>query len=112
MNVDRAVETFCKYSSQEKTEFLLLLAHALTVLARETYEAGGHGLTEPSRLRRINEVQHRVLGSLIALRRGGRKRYPDDVVVRLILEHPEDLELQRQLEATVDRLLGERSATA
>lgn len=112
MNVDRAVVTFCKYSAQEKTEFLLLLAHALTVLARETYEPGGDGLTEPSRLRRINEVQHRVLSSLIALRRGGRKRYPDDVVVRLILEHPEDLELQRQLEAAVYRLLGERSATA
>ena len=109
MNVHNASKTFSKYSPQEKAEFLLRLAHTLTVLARDTYEVGGDGLTEPSRLRRINELQHRVLSSLIALRKGDRKRYPDEVLVRFILEHPEDLELQRQLGAAFDHLLEERS---
>jgi hypothetical protein len=110
MDVQRAIEIYHKRSAQEKTEFLLRLAHTLTILARDTYEVGGDSVTEPARLRRISELLHRVLGSLLASRRDNRKRYPDDVLVRLILEHPEDLELQLQLERAFERLLGELSA--
>ena len=98
MKVDLAIETFSNYSPQEKTDVLLYLAHALTILARDNYEVGKNGLTNPARLRRINELQHRVLSFLIALRNSDTKRYPDDILVRLVLEHPEDLEFQRQLE--------------
>jgi len=38
-------------------------------------------------------------------------RYPNDIFVRLILERPEDLELQRQLQEVCDRLLAQRSIT-
>ncbi len=107
MNVRDAIDTFSHYSSQGKIDFLVQLAHALTILARDTYEVGGEGLTEPSRLRRLNEVQHRVLGFIIALRKPGAKRYPDDVLVRVILEHADDLPLQRQLQEAFGHLTAQ-----
>jgi hypothetical protein len=109
--VHQTSETFCKYSSQEKIDFLVQFAHALTILARDTYAVGENGLTNPARLRSINEIQHRVIGFLMALRKNDPKRYPDDVLVRIILEHPEDLDLQRQLQATCSRLMGQMATT-
>ena len=38
MNVRCAIETFSEYSTQQKTDFLLQLAHTLTILARDTDE--------------------------------------------------------------------------
>ena len=43
-------------------------------------------MTDPSRLRCINELQHRVLRFLIALMKEDANRYPNDIFVRLILE--------------------------
>jgi hypothetical protein len=111
MNVNQVIEIFCKYSPQEQTDFLLRFAHAVTILARDTYEVGEKGLTNPSRLRLINEVQHRILSFLLALRKNDEKRYPEDVLLKIILEHPEDPELQRQLQETFDHLMGEMIST-
>jgi hypothetical protein len=83
----------------------------LTILARDTYAVGEDGLSHPSRLRTINEVQHRVTSFLIALRKEEAQRYPDDLLVRIILEHPEDMELQRQLRQAFDHLMGKMAAT-
>lgn len=105
--VHQAIETFCKYAPREKLEFLVQFAHALTILARDTYAVGEEGLINPARLRIINEIQHRVTGGLMALGKKDSKHYPDDVLVRILLEHPEDLALQRQLQETCRRLMGQ-----
>jgi hypothetical protein len=105
MNIVDAIDIFSHYSSQEKLDFLLQLAHALTILARETYKPGEEGLNQPSRMRLLNEIQHRVMGFLIALRKQDSKRYPDDVLIRIVLEHPEDPGLQRQVEDVFSRLM-------
>ena len=47
----------------------------------------------------------------MALMKNDANRYPNDIVVRLILERPEDLELQRQRQEVFDRLLAQRSIT-
>ncbi|MBI3327277.1 MAG: hypothetical protein HYZ81_11325 [Nitrospinae bacterium] len=109
--VQHAIETFCKYSPQEKIDFLIQVAHALTILARDSYAVGEDGLTNPPRLRIINEIQHRLTGFLVALRKQDLKRYPEDVLVRMILEHPEDLDLQRQLQETCSRVMGQIATT-
>lgn len=111
MTVHQAIEIFRNYSLQEKIDFLVHLAHALTILARDTYEVRGEGLTQPSRLRRITEVQHRVLGGLIALMKQEEKRYPDDVLVQLLLEHPEDRDLQQQLQEAFRHLTAQMAVT-
>jgi hypothetical protein len=107
MDVCQAIDTFSHYSLQEKIDFLIRLTHALTILARDTYEVGGEGLTQPSRLRRMNEVQHWVTSCLVALWQQDTKRYPDAVFVRLILDHPDDLILQQQVQEAVDQLMAQ-----
>lgn len=111
MTVHQAMEIFCNYAPHEKIDFLVHFAHALTILARDTYEVGGEGLTQPSRLRRITEVQHRVLGGVIALMKQEAKRYPDDVLVRLLLEQPEDRDLQQQLHEAFSHLTAQMAIT-
>ena len=39
------------------------------------------------------------------------KRYPDDVLVRLLLEHPEDRDLQQQLQEAFSRLITQMAVT-
>jgi hypothetical protein len=112
MNVARAIETFCHYSPQERTHFLIQFAHALTILARDTYAVAEEGLTNPSRLRIINELQHRVTSFLITLTKNEVKRYPDDVLLRIMLEHPEDPDLQRQLQETCSQLIDRMAAAS
>jgi hypothetical protein len=109
--VQQALQTFCKYAPHEKIDFLVQFAHALTILARDTYAVGEDGLTNPARLRIINEIQHRATGCLMALCKNDSKRYPDDVLVRILLEHPEDLDLQRQLQETCRHLMGQMAMT-
>jgi hypothetical protein len=55
---------------QAKGSFLAKVAYDLTVRARETYELGGHGITEPARLRAINEVMHRLTHRMLKISRG------------------------------------------
>ena len=90
MSVDRGIAVFRSYSLEEKAEFLVRLAHALTILARDTYDVGKDGVTNPERLRTLNEVQHRITSFVLALLKNDPKRYPDDVLVRIIMEHAED----------------------
>ena len=47
----------------------------------------------------------------MALMKNDANRYPNDMFVRLLLERPEDWELQRQLQEVFDRLLAQRSIT-
>jgi hypothetical protein len=112
MKLRDAIETFHNYSSQEKIDFLVQFSHMLTILARDTYEIEKNGLTNPARLRAINEIQHKVTSFLIALMKDDSKRYPDDVFVKIVLEHPDDPDLQRQLYQAVDRLAGQPSTVA
>ena len=108
----RQVAAFSALSAEEQAEVLSLLAHELTIVARDSYEVGREGLTNPARVRVVNEVQHRVTGHLVALLRPDARRYPDDVLVGIVLEHPDDLTLQKQITAAVDRALALATANA
>ena len=112
MTVDEAISTFSSYSAEEKKEFLAQLSYELTVVARGCYEVETEGLAEPQRLRRINEVQHRVSAFLWALLRDDPRRYPDDVLIRIILEQPDDEVLRRELSKTFARMTARRLAAA
>jgi hypothetical protein len=112
MNLDKATAVFSSYSSRQKAEFLVGLAHALTILGRDTYQVGQDGVANAARLRTLNEVQHRILGFLLALLKDDPKRYPDDVLVRILLEHPQDGELQRQVQREFERLVTQIEAAA
>ena len=105
-------EVFVKLTRDEKLDFLLRLAHDLTIVGRDAYTVGGNGLDAPHRLREINEVEHRILAFCLALKQDNPKRYPDDVLLRIILEHPEDSELQRQILSSFDRVMALQAPAA
>jgi hypothetical protein len=107
MNGIDPMEVFTSSSREDKMDVLARLAHELTVLARDTYDLESDGVVTPSRLRIINEVQHRIMGFLIALMTKNPNRYPDDIFMQIILDHPEDLELQNQIYRTLDRILSQ-----
>jgi hypothetical protein len=112
MTADEAIAIFSSYSIEEKEEFLAHLMYELPIIARESYETGQDGLTDPQRVRRINEVQHSVSAFLWALLRNDSRRYPDDILVGIILEHPDDSSLERQLAEAFARLAARRVTIA
>ncbi|MGA9996683.1 MAG: hypothetical protein WBP93_14795 [Pyrinomonadaceae bacterium] len=112
MTVDEAIAVFSSYSLKEKEEFLAHLMHELTTVARDSYEVGGNDLTNPQRVRRINEIQHRLSDFLLALLRDNPHRYPDEALVRIVLEHSGDSELEQQLNKTFTRLANQRLTVA
>ena len=112
MTVDEAIAAFSSYSAEEKREFLAQLMYELTVVARGCYEVGTERLTEPERMRRINEVQHRVGAFLWAMLRNDPKRYPDDILVRIVLEQPNDEVLGRELNEVFARMTARRLTAA
>jgi hypothetical protein len=112
MTVDEAIAVFSSYTLTEKEEFLAGLMHELTIIARDSYEVGQDGLTNPQRVRRVNEVQHRVSAFLWALLRNDLKRYPDDILIKIVLEHPQDAGLEQQLNAAFAKLVTLRLTVA
>jgi hypothetical protein len=76
----------------EQLRFLIAFSHRLTVAARDTYEFQSSGVTDPKRLRALNEVQHRVSGHAMALLRADPYRYPDDVLIRIFLDEKSESE--------------------
>ena len=97
MDIAEAIAYFSALNFEDQAGFLAGLAHELTIVARDTYEAGTENLTYPGRMRAVNEIQHRLTAFLAALLRGDPKRYPDDILVRILLEHSRDAVLERQL---------------
>lgn len=55
---------------QAKASVLARVAYELTVRARDTYEPGTIGISDPSRLRIINELMHRLTRRVLNLTRG------------------------------------------
>jgi hypothetical protein len=106
MDTAEAIRSFSLLDSEEQAIFLALLAYELTIVARDTYEVGGEGLTNPGRMRAINEIQHRLTSFLRALLQGDPNRYPDDVLIRIVLENPTDSLLQQQLLEAFRRVLS------
>ena len=61
------------------------LLYELTMLARGTYTAGGLGLDDPERMRRLNELVHRIASQQRENIEGIAGR-PDDVFLKLVGE--------------------------
>ena len=47
-----------------RLQWMARLLFALTMFARGTYTVGGSGLDDPERMRRFNELTHRIAGQL------------------------------------------------
>lgn len=87
MTVDDAIREFGNLSLQEQIRLLARYCYELTLAARDTYQLDTEAVADPIRLRRLNEIQHRVTSHLGALLDERTQRYPDDVIVKCIFGH-------------------------
>ena len=109
MDVPRLIAAFRNLPPASQVEALVRLAHELTIAGRDAYEPSALGLRDPYRLRCLNEVQHRVLGHVLALLADDPDRYPDEVLASLIIEQ-DDPEVRRQVAAAFARSLSQQAA--
>jgi hypothetical protein len=94
---------FSSLSTNDKIRFLSRLGWELTVTGRDSYEPQTEELTHPGRLRAINEIQHRILDHVYSLASEISERYPDDVLIAIILEESGDRTLNEQVQYAFDR---------
>ena len=72
--------------------FLARLSWEITIAGRNSYEPGTEELTDPSQLRRVNEIQHRVTACLSQLL---EDKCPDgfvqSIAQRVLMERDDEL---------------------
>lgn len=59
--------------SKEEIQFLAVLGHWLTVVARSTYEFQAPGVKDPITLRDFNELHHRIYAQIRSLSLNGQR---------------------------------------
>lgn len=96
MKTEEAIAVFSNLSAEEQKEFLVRLSHELTMLGRDAYEINSENFTNPAQMRAINEIQHRISSHLLALIKNETNRYPDEILVRMIIEYPQDSNFARK----------------
>lgn len=84
-----------KLSSQRRPIYLACLAHGLTVAARDGYEVGGSGLTNPAMVRRLNEIQHEVTGALADFLATGTSTWTAEALTEMLLACEDETEKGR-----------------
>jgi hypothetical protein len=76
---------FLALSGDERWRWFARLLYALTMFARNTYTVGGDGLDQPERMRRFNELIHRIASQQRENIEGVAGR-PDTVFLKMIGE--------------------------
>ena len=90
MNEDEIGRRYKSLSADEQLRVLPTFGHNLTIAARDTYEVRAPGIRATQQLHDMNEVQHRVFAHIVALLTVDAERYPDDVLLGILLEHGDE----------------------
>lgn len=100
-------------TSDERVRFLVRIAAALTITARECYLAGG-GLREHAGtwLRCHNEVQHQLMNHLRQLLVHGRSTYGDDTFVDVLLNRGTAFGCHDAVRRAIDRAVRGMAASS
>jgi hypothetical protein len=104
MEYDEVTLRFQQLPSSKQVSVLAAFGFNLTIVARDTYVVGELGIHAPERLRAINEIQHRVLAHILALATEDDRRYPDDVLLSILLDHADEQLRARTLWALEDAI--------
>jgi len=95
---------FRQLTANKQINVLAAFGLNLTIVARDTYVVGELGIHAPERLRAINEIQHRVLAHILALANQDDRRYPDDVLLSILLDQDDEPLRARTLLALDDAI--------
>ena len=85
--IDKVKEKFRNLSNQQQILLLAVYAHQLTITTRGGYEIGTESLSNGPYVRNMNEIQHRVTSAIVSRLRENSTRYPDDVLIDIIVGH-------------------------
>ena len=72
--------------NEKKVLFLSALGHQLTIVGRNSYRAQTEELEKPAQLRKVNEVQHRVLACLSQLLVGTCEQSFQESIAQFVLQ--------------------------
>lgn len=75
---------FDRMSSCDKIGWLSYLSYWLSMFARDTYEVGTESLSNPSNLRRYNELLHRIASCQSAIYRNSLQLIPNHILFQII----------------------------
>jgi hypothetical protein len=100
MTLDDLIAAYSSLPVERQTRVLASYAWWLTISARGTYVVGSEDIANPHRLRMLNETQHSVIEHICHLLDGNLQRYPDDVLVNIIVAG-EDPELLSRFERVI-----------
>ena len=70
----------------QQATFWALVAHNLTISARDTYVPQTNDIAEPAKLRAYNEIMHRVSAQIVAKQSKLATGFPTADLVRLVME--------------------------
>ena len=87
MDIAEAKKRYDELNVEQKIDFLIRFAHALTIIGRECYDFEGDGVKHPKSLRYVNEMQHRIMGAAMDARLRKPDDKPRDWIVELMLTH-------------------------
>lgn len=89
-------------STEQKVRFLSVLGHELTIVGRNSYKVQTEDLEKPAQLRKVNEVQHRVLACLSQLLAGNCEQSFQESIAKLVLQQT-DTELKNLMKCAWKR---------
>ncbi|WP_313917131.1 hypothetical protein [Tahibacter sp.] len=101
-------ESFCEASREQKALVLARLLRALGVVGRETYVPGEDGLSDPARLRRLNELSHRIANKLVEVLAASDTGMPDATFLQFLALALEEVEIHPD---TLESLMSMKRAS-
>ena len=108
MEHDEVRQRFLQLVESQQLSVLAAFGFNMTIAGRVTYVVGELGIRAPERLRAINEIQHRVMAHLLALVTQNGTRYPDDVLLSILLDQ-DDEELRARTLWALERAMNRQS---
>lgn len=97
----KTISQYSKKTELQQAKFLSRLAHQITIFARDTYEINSNSIQDPIRLRGINEIMHQILGQQTKLLSGDRRRYSDDILIKMIFDMAIECNFENDLESGI-----------
>jgi hypothetical protein len=85
MNIESEIRNFSDLSSVDKARFLAHFMYEMTLEARNFYQVSGDQDIDATKLRFINEIQHRVTRFIEQILIDDPSRSPDQMMLRLLL---------------------------
>ena len=98
MTKSEFLQMYAALDSPAKARFLAVLSNQLTIFMREEYDESADCARRVKRLMGANELQHNISSELRHHLEGDPDRYPDEVLLSILLEKADNYELSNQLQ--------------